>query len=173
MKRNDSAVKKIAVYGLLIALALIFSYIEAQIPAFFAFPGMKLGLTNVVVLTALYKMGGGQAMGINILRIGLVSVLFGGAAAFLYSLAGGMLSTAVMILLKKTGFRTVTVSIAGGISHNIGQILVAMAVMNTAAIGWYLTVLWFTGMASGTLIGIIGSELCKRLPDSLFSGGDR
>ena len=97
MKRNDSAVKKIAVYGLLIALALIFSYIEAQIPAFFAFPGMKLGLTNVVVLTALYKMGSGQAMGINILRIGLVSVLFGGAAAFLYSLAGGMLSTAVMI----------------------------------------------------------------------------
>ena len=117
MKRNDSAVKKIAVYGLLIALALIFSYIEAQIPAFFAFPGMKLGLTNVVVLTALYKMGSGHAMGINILRIGLVSVLFGGAAAFLYSLAGGMLSTAVMILLKKTGFRTVTVSIAGGISR--------------------------------------------------------
>ena len=174
MKRNYSAVRKIAVYGLLIALALIFSYIEAQIPTFFAFPGMKLGLTNTVVLIALYKMGSAPAMGINILRILLVSILFGGAAAFLYSLAGGMLSALVMILLKKTGkFRTVTVSIAGGISHNAGQILVAMAVMNTASIGWYLAVLWFTGMISGALIGIIGAELCKRLPDSLFSGGSK
>ncbi len=166
--------KRIAAYGIMIAMALVFSYVESQIPAFFAFPGMKLGLTNIVVLTALYKMGNTAAMSINILRIALVSMMFGGPSAFLYSLAGGMLSTIVMMLLKTLGgFRPVTVSIAGGISHNIGQIIIAMIIMNTMGIGWYLCVLWFSGMASGLLIGIIGNELVRRLPDSIFIGGKK
>ena len=84
----------------------------------------------------------------------------------IYSLAGGMLSTIVMILLKKTDrFRIVTVSIAGGISHNVGQIIVAVFALNTVGIAWYLTVLWFSGLASGALTGIIGAELVKRLPE--------
>ena len=101
MKMNST--KKIAAYGIMIALALVFSYVESQIPAFFAFPGMKLGLTNIVVLTGLYKMGNVTAVVINILRIALVSIMFGEPSAFLYSLAGGMLSTIVMILLKNIG----------------------------------------------------------------------
>ena len=166
--------KRIAAYGIMIALALVFSYVESQIPAFFAFPGMKLGLTNIVVLTALYKMGNVTAVVINILRIALVSIMFGGPSAFLYSLAGGMLSTIVMILLKNTGgFRPITVSIAGGISHNVGQIIVAVIVMNTTGVGWYLCVLWFSGMISGLLIGIMGNELVRRLPDSIFIGGKK
>ncbi len=172
MKNNNTEVKKIAVYGLMIALALVFSYIESQIPAFFAFPGMKLGLTNVVVILALYKLGNTPAMTLNILRIALVSILFGGISAFLYSLAGGMLSTLVMILLKNK-FRTVTVSIIGGVAHNIGQILVAMVIMNTSGIAWYLVILWFSGMLSGAVIGLIGSLLCTRLPDNLFFGGNK
>lgn len=170
--KRGAAVRRVALYGMMIAMALILSYIESQIPAFFAFPGMKLGLTNVVVVLALYKLGSGGAMAINLLRIVLVSVLFGGPAALVYSLAGGMLSSIVMILLRRFGkFRPVTVSITGGVFHNVGQIIIAMILMNTAGLGWYLVVLWFTGMITGALIGILGGELIKRLPDKLFDGG--
>ena len=161
--------KKIALYGMMTAAALICSYIESQIPAFFAVPGMKLGLTNIIVVLALYKMGSGSAMAINIIRIVLVSMMFGGPSAMLYSLAGGMLSTIVMIILKKTDqFNTVTVSAVGGVFHNVGQILVAMLWLKTASIGWYLMILWATGMATGILIGILGYELIRRMPDKLF-----
>ena len=87
----------------------------------------------------------------------------------LYSLAGGMLSTAVMIILKKTDkFSIIAVSAAGGIAHNIGQIIVAMFVVNTSGIVWYLAVLWISGIVSGIIIGVIGAVLVKRLPQSLF-----
>lgn len=171
-KRRSALIRKTAAFGVLTALALIFSYVEAQVPAFFAFPGMKLGLTNIVVLIALYRMGNVSAMTINLLRIVLVSILFGSFSSFVYSMAGGMLSTAVMMLLKMTGkFRPVTVSIAGGVSHNIGQIIAAMIVMSTSGIVWYLSVLWFTGLLSGALIGVLGSIILSRLPDKLFMGG--
>ena len=161
---KDKRTKKIALYGLLIALALILSYVESLVPAFFAVPGMKLGLTNVAVLTALYCIDEKSALAINLVRILLVSFLFGNGVSFLYSLAGGLLSGIVMILLKKTGlFRMVTVSVAGGIAHNIGQILVAMAILETTALAYYLLILWFTGLASGVLIGIIGGEVTKRI----------
>ena len=156
--------KTIARYGLLIALALILSYAEAQIPAFFAVPGMKLGLTNLVVLLALYRMGSGSAVTINMIRIVLVALLFGNGMSLAYSAAGGLLSGGVMILLKKTGrFSVVTVSIAGGVMHNVGQILVAMVLLGTSSLAWYLLILWFTGIASGAVIGILGGLLCGRL----------
>lgn len=163
--------KLVAQYGLLTALALILSYAEAQIPAFFAVPGMKLGLTNLVVLAALYLMGAKSAVLVNLLRILLVSILFGNGMSLAYSLAGGLLSGAVMILLKRTGkFHMVTVSIAGGIAHNVGQIVTAMLLLETTALGWYLLILWFTGLASGAVIGLIGGELCRRL-EKLNLGG--
>jgi heptaprenyl diphosphate synthase len=156
--------KQIAQYGMLIAVAMLLSYVEAQLPAFFAVPGMKLGLTNIVVLYALYCIGDKSALVINFIRIFLVSMLFGNAVSIAYSIAGGLLSGLVMIALKKTGkFGMVTVSIAGGVAHNIGQILVAMYLMRVTAVAWYLLVLWFAGLASGLLIGILGGELCKRL----------
>jgi heptaprenyl diphosphate synthase len=156
--------KKVTQYGLLVALALILSYVEAQVPALFAVPGMKLGLTNVVVLFALYHMGERSAMTVNLLRIFLVSLLFGNGMSMAYSIAGGLLSGLVMILLKKTGkFRIATVSVAGGVAHNVGQILAAMVLLKTTMVGWYLLVLWFTGIASGLLIGILGGELGRRL----------
>ena len=155
---------RIAKYSLLIALAMILSYLEAQIPAFFAVPGMKLGLTNVVVLTALYLMDAKSAMLINLLRIFLVSVMFGNGMSLAYSAAGGILSGIVMILLKRTGkFSIVTVSAAGGVCHNVGQVLVAMALLETRSLGWYLLILWFTGLAAGLAIGILGGMLVKRL----------
>ena len=161
---RNRAAKTVALYGILTAVALVLSWLEAQIPAFFAVPGMKLGLTNIVVLVALYCMDVKSALIINVVRILLVSFLFGNGVSLLYSLAGGVLSTVVMILLKKTGkLKIVTVSIAGGICHNIGQILVAMALLQTANLAWYLLVLWFAGLAAGAVIGIIGGMLCERL----------
>ena len=151
-------------YGLLVALALILSYVEAQIPPIFSVPGMKLGLTNVVVLIALYTMGEGSAVTINLLRILLVSLLFGNGMSMAYSVSGGLLSGVVMILLKKTGWFGITaVSVAGGVAHNVGQILAAMVLLGTRSIAWYLVVLWFSGLASGFVIGILSGELCRRL----------
>ena len=164
--------RTIARYGLLIALALILSYAEAQLPAFFAVPGMKLGLTNLVVLLALYLMGSGSAVTINIIRIMLAALLFGNGMSLAYSAAGGLLSGGVMILLKKTGrFSVVTVSIAGGVMHNVGQILVAMVLLGTSSLAWYLLILWFTGIASGAVIGILGGLLCGRLEK--FAGQEK
>jgi len=156
--------KTLALYGLLTALALVLSYAESLVPPFFAVPGMKLGLTNVVVLAALYLMDAKSAILINFVRIALVSALFGSGVSFLYSLAGGLLSAAVMILLKKSGrFGIAGVSAAGGISHNVGQILVAMAILETSSLGWYLMILWMTGLVSGLLIGLLGGVITGRL----------
>ena len=161
---RDGKSRFVAQYGLLIALALILSYVESQIPVFFAVPGMKLGLTNVVVLIVLYKKDYKSALLVNILRILLVAFMFGNGMSLAYSLAGGLLSGAVMIALKATGkFGIVTVSVAGGIAHNVGQILVAIAVLGTTSLAWYLLILWFTGLGSGIVVGLLGSELCKRL----------
>ena len=122
-----------------------------------------------MVLVALYGMGYGSAAVINLVRIVLVSMLFGNGMSLAYSLAGGILSGAVMMLLKRTNaFSMVAVSIAGGIAHNIGQILVAMLVLQTAALGWYLLVLWVSGLVSGAIIGVIGGELCRRLQKILI-----
>ena len=155
-------VHTVAEYGTLIALAMVLSYLESLIPAFFAVPGMKLGLTNTVVLFALYTRGKGSALIINLIRIMLVSLLFSNGVSMYYSIAGGLLSFAVMIMMKRS-FGIITVSVCGGIAHNIGQILAAVILLQTASIAWYLAVLWFTGLLSGALIGIIGGELVRRI----------
>lgn len=160
--------RQVADYGLLVALALVLSYLESLVPAFFAVPGMKLGLTNVVVLIALYRMGWKQALTINFVRILLVSMTFGNAFSLFYALGGGILSGLAMILLKKTDkFSMLGVSVAGGVFHNVGQILVAMAVLETWRIVSYLLVLWISGIAAGAVIGIISFETIKRLPEPL------
>lgn len=159
MKRT----KKIAQYGLTVALALVLSYVEAQVPPFFAIPGVKLGLTNVVVLYALYVMGVKSALLINIIRILLVGAMFGNGVSLMYSLAGGILSWIAMVVLKECfKFHIVAVSVAGGVFHNIGQILVAMVLLQTKAIAWYFLILWFTGIAAGVLIGVICGNIVKR-----------
>ena len=157
-------------YGLLIALALILSYVEALVPAFFAIPGMKLGLTNLVVLVALFRMGNRPAVVINLLRILLAAALFGNGFALAYSLAGGLLSGAVMILLKRSGrFQMLGVSVAGGLAHNLGQILTAMVLLDTWQLAAYLPVLWISGMIAGLVIGLLGYEVTRRLPPEMFS----
>ena len=158
METRKISTKTIALYGVLIALALILSYVETQIPAFVAIPGMKLGLTNIVVLVALLAIDKKGAMLINLVRIVIVAILFA------FSVVGGMLSTVVMIALNKTGkFKSIGISAAGGITHNIGQILVAMIMLGTKAIAWYLPVLWISGIVSGVIVGVIGGLVSERL----------
>lgn len=174
MKVRSSSQKTIylALYGVLIALALVLSYAESQIPVFFAVPGMKLGLTNLVVVVALYKLGDKSAFSINLIRILLVSLLFGTVMSLWFSLVGGLLSTLVMILLKHTKkFGVVVVSMVGGVTHNMGQLLVAMVVLQTKQLGWYLVILWFTGLITGALIGLLGGELVRRLDKIQLGGG--
>ncbi|MDO4166167.1 MAG: Gx transporter family protein [Eubacteriales bacterium] len=161
--RNTS---KIALRGLLIALAMVLSWVEAQIPVFTAVPGMKLGLTNLVVLVALYRLGSKDALFLNFVRVLLVGLTFGNMVSFVYSLAGGMLSGCLMIILKRVKwFSVTTVSLAGGVFHNVGQILVAMVILETSSLIYYLPFLWIGGMVSGILIGILGARIIKRLPD--------
>ena len=156
---------KIAQYGLLTALALVLSYLESLIPPLWV-PGVKLGLPNLAIVFALYRLGWKDACAISLVRVVLVTLLFGNGAALAYSIAGAALSLSLMGLLKKTGkFSTVGVSVAGGVAHNAGQILVAMALLETARLAWYLPVLWVSGTIAGVLIGIVSGVLVERVPD--------
>ena len=164
---------RIALYGMCIALAFILSYIETLFPIQGAMPGMKLGLTNLVVLFALYYLNGMSAFVINIVRMFLVAATFGNLISLLYSLAGGMLSFLVMLLLKKTGsFGIVTVSVAGSVAHNAGQILVAAILLHTSAVGWYFGVLCISGIVAGVAIGILTALVMNRIPKNLLRWTD-
>ena len=157
--------RNIARFSLLIALAMVLSWLERMVPVNAAVPGVKLGLTNLVVIFALYRLSARDATVISLVRVLLVSLTFGNAYAFAYSAAGAALSLAVMVLLKKTDiFSSVGVSISGGVCHNIGQILVAALVLETGRIVFYLPVLLVSGIVSGILIGVLGAMLVKRIP---------
>lgn len=155
---------KIATYGLLIALAFILSYIETLIPLNFTIPGMKLGLANLVVIIALYGMGGKEAFTLSMLRIVLVSLSFGNLSSMAFSIAGGFLSYLAMVLFKKFKLFSMTgVSIIGGVTHNIGQIVVAIFVVENINIIYHLPILLISGAVTGTLIGIVGALILNRI----------
>lgn len=164
--KDRSTYKRAAYFGVLTALALIFSYVETLIPVSFGVPGIKLGLANLVTVIVLYKTGWREALLLQMVRILLAGFLFGNLFSILYSLAGGILSLTVMALLARTGrFGVPGVSVAGGVSHNTGQLLVAMAVVETYRVGYYLPVLLIAGVATGCVIGIVSGEVLKRIRD--------
>ena len=139
---------KVAVFGVFTSLALILSYVELLIPINFGIPGMKLGR---------------DALLLSVIRILLSGLIFGNMFSIFYSLGGGLLSLAVMVFLKKTGQFTVAgISIGGGASHNVGQLLVAMFVVQTYQVGYYLPVLLIAGVITGAVIGILSAEVLKR-----------
>ena len=155
--------KKVAMLGLTIALAMIMSYIEALVPLSFAVPGIKMGLANIVIIFVLYKIGTKEAILVSLIRVILVSLLFSNVMAMAYSIAGAVLSLSVMWLLKKTDrFSFVGVSIAGGIMHNVGQIIMAVILLGTKQIALYLPVLLITGTATGVVIGIVSGIVINR-----------
>ncbi len=154
--------KKVALAAMCIALAMILSYVESQIPSP-GIPGVKLGLANLVVVFALYRLGWKEAVGVSLLRVFLVSLLFGHVASLAYSASGAALSLAGMILLKKTDrLGCLAVSVIGGVLHNVGQILMAWALMG-ANVVWYLPVLILSGTVAGVAIGVVSSILVKRI----------
>ena len=156
--------KKLTVLGLSVALAMILSFVESQIPSFVPIPGVKVGLANIVVVFALYKLGWKEAVGISLLRVFLVSVLFGHAASFLYSFAGALFSFCGMALMKKTGlFTHVAVSVTGGVLHNAGQILMACILLGTNVIAYYLPFLILSGTIAGVVIGLLASVMISRI----------
>ena len=157
--------KKVSLYGILVSLAFIASYIEVLIPFNFHIPGMKLGLANIVVLAALYTGGAKAGITVSIIRIILVGLTFGNPYSAIYGLSGGVLSLVVMILLKRTDFLGMRgVSMAGGVAHNLGQLLCAMILLKLPAVFTYLSYLILVGTVTGALIGIIDEEVLKRLP---------
>ena len=155
---------KAAYFGVFTALALIFSYVETLIPIHIGIPGVKLGLANLIVVIALYRMGVREAYVLSVVRVILAGFLFGNLFAILYSLAGGLFSLTVMAFLKKTEkFSVLGVSMAGGVFHNIGQLMMAAIVLESLSITYYLPVLLISGIVTGLLIGIVANEMLKRV----------
>ncbi len=157
--------KKLTLLGLLTAIALILSYVEALLPPIFvAVPGIKMGLPNIAIIFVLYRFGLKEAAAVSLVRLAAVALLFGNTMTLIYSLAGAVLSLTLMSLLKRSNlFSMIGVSIVGGVSHNLGQILVAMWLMETVEIGYYMIILTVTGTIAGILIGLAGSFVLKYL----------
>ena len=155
--------KRIALLGILVSVSLVLSYIEMLLPPIWsAVPGIKMGLPNIVILSVLYKFSLKDAAAVSFIRVSLVSLLFGNAMVYAYSLAGAALSLCVMAILKKLNLLSpVGVSVSGGISHNLGQIIIAIIILQTKEIGYYMIVLVFTGTIAGIVVGIIGSIVLK------------
>lgn len=153
-----------AYFGVFTALALMFSYVESLIPFHIGIPGAKLGLANLVIVIVLYKMNVKSAYLLSVTRVVLSGFIFGSMFGILYSLAGGLLSLTVMAVMRRTqGFSVIGVSIAGGVFHNIGQLIVAMIVVESYSASYYLPALLITGLITGLMIGITANEMLKRL----------
>ena len=166
---KSSRTYQLALYGILIALAFILSWLETLLPNPLEgmVPGIKLGLANLVVIITLYRLGIPAAITISLTRVLLTAFTFGNLSMFFYSLAGAALSLLVMILLKQLPhFSSTGLSIAGGIAHNLGQIAVAMLVLGSSLF-YYLPYLLLGGCVSGLLIGLLASLILQHLPHHL------
>lgn len=160
--------KKIAQIAMLVALAMVFSYLEFLVPISLGVPGIKLGLANVVTVFALYRFGAPLALGISTVRIVLCGLTFGSLSTMLYSLVGGMLSLLIMIILQKTGkFSICGVSAAGGVFHNVGQLIVAAWMLQSSMLAYYMPILMVAGIVSGIAIGMLGGIVWKRMAQQI------
>ena len=160
MKKNQ----KIALLGITVSIAIVLSYIEAIIPSFVPIPGVKIGLANIAIMFILYKLDLLSASIVSAVRLATVFLLFGGLIPLLYSIAGAVLSLSVMYVFKRfTPFSEIGVSVAGGVSHNIAQIIVAIFMFSTGSLIYYLPVLLLSGTLSGVLIGIISGIIIKKI----------
>lgn len=157
--------KRLVLLAMLTAVAMILSYVESLLPSV-GIPGVKMGLANIAVIFALFRFGWKEAAALSLVRVVLVSLLFGSVGAMLYSLAGAVLSLAVMALLRRIDrFSTVGISVAGGVAHNAGQILMAMLILQTKQLLVYLPVLAVSGIAGGALTGLAAALLIRRIPE--------
>ena len=162
--KGHNPAEKVALYGILIALAFIFSYVEALIPLPVPVPGMKLGLANLVNVVGLYTVGSAGTIAVGLIRIVMVGFTFSNPGSMLYALSGGVLSLAAMALAKKMDwFDKTGVSILGGVCHNIGQLSMAAWITGTASVFSYLPVLLVAGVITGAVIGLLGGLVTERI----------
>ena len=156
--------KKLTTLAVIVSVAMILSFVESRIPAFVAIPGVKVGLANIAVIFALYKLGWREAIAVSVIRVLLVALLFGSVVSLAYSIAGAVISLALMILLKRLGiFTEIAVSVVGGITHNIGQILIAFLLLETKVVFYYLPFLLVSGVIAGIAVGAASALLIKRI----------
>ena len=158
--------KKMTFLALFTALAMVLSFVETFFtPMIQGIPGIKMGLPNIAIMFILYRVGWKEASIVSIVRVVLVSMIFGNVETMLYSLAGAILSLVVMILMKTfTKFSHPSISVVGGIFHNLGQILMACLITKTPQIFTYLPVLIISGTAAGVLVGLVAGMLEQRVP---------
>ena len=162
MKKNDT--KRLTTLSLLIAVAMILSYIEAQIPLSVSVPGVKIGLSNIATVFALYTLGAPAAVAVSVVRVILSSLLFGNFAMMIYSLSGAALALVFMILTKRSRvFSVIGVSVTGGVMHNAGQVIAAAVMMENAGIAAYVIPLIISGTLAGVAVGVISALLVGRL----------
>lgn len=160
--KNNISIKKIALIAIFITLSLILSYVDNLIPINIVVPGIKIGLANLIIIYSLYMLGIKEAIFISIIRVVISSILFGSILTFVYSLTGAIVSLLIMVILKSfTSLTVITISIIGGVMHNMTQIIVAIILMNTKEIVYYLPILILTGVISGMMIGIFSTLLIK------------
>ncbi len=161
MKMNS---KKTSLYGMLLALAMILSYVEAIIPINIGVPGVKLGLPNIVTVIGLYSIGPVPTLIISALRILLVSILFGNTMTLAYSVSGFVLSLVTMVLLMKIGgFQRTVISVTGGVMHNVGQLFAAILLLHSEVLLYYLPVLMVAGVVAGAVIGLVSGLITDRI----------
>ncbi len=156
--------KRIAFLGLFVALAFVLSYIEFMLPLNIGIPGAKIGIANLAVMVTLYTVGEKNAIALSIIRVVLVGLTFGNISMMMYSLAGAALSLFAMLLARRIGkFAMTGVSVLGGVFHNVGQIIVAMLVLETKSLFYYLPFLVIVGTITGVIIGIVSSLITTRV----------
>lgn len=154
--------RRVALCGVLLALMLVLGRVESMIPLMVGVPGVKLGLSNGVLIFAVYMLDIPSACVLMALKVTLSSALFAGFGAFPYALAGGVLSLAAMILLSRVkGMHPVTVSMIGGVMHNIGQVAMAMLMLHTWRLTYYMALLMLVGLATGALTGVCAHQVMK------------
>ena len=162
--------RRVALDGILVALAMIFSYMETFIPFNFGVPGIKLGLANLVGLLGLTFLPAVDVLLISLVRILLSSLLFGNVMSLWYSLAGGLLSFVAMYLLsRRDDISLIGMSMTGGVLHNVGQVVTAAIVVKTLQLTWYLPVLLVAGLVTGAIIGTLAKLLMPRVQKALQS----
>ena len=151
--------RRIAVSGMLLALMLVLGFVESQLPVAAGIPGIKLGLSNGVLIFAVYMLNVPAAY----LLMGLKVLLFGSPSAMMYAFAGGLLSLTVMCLLSRMkGLSPVIVSMVGGLSHNVGQVALAMVILGTPKLVYYMAILMVVGMITGLATGLAANGIIRR-----------
>ena len=164
MERKKLTTRQLVTLSALIAVAMILSYVESMIPAFVSVPGVKIGLSNIATVFALYALGWPYAICVSVVRVFLSALLFGNFVSLIYSISGAALALLAMILLKRLDrFSSIGISVVGGVCHNVGQIVAACIVMETAAIAVYIIPLIVSGTIAGIVIGLIAGNLVERI----------